>query len=136
ADAIESLDEAFTAARRAGIPVVISHHKRSGPENWGTSPVTLAHIDAARAKQPIGLDAYPYAAGSTILRPEAVDDIIDIMVTWSTPYPQMCGRMLADIAHEWNCTQVEACNRLQPGGAIYFQMREDDVQRVLQFEAT
>jgi len=31
--------------------------------------------------------------------------------------------MLADLAREWNCTQVEACDRLQPGGAIYFQMR-------------
>ena len=48
----------------------------------------------------------------------------------------MSGRMLAEIARSWKCTQVEACNRLQPGGAIYFQMREDDVQRVLKFEAT
>jgi len=133
---IESLDEAFTAARQAAIPVVISHHKCAGPANWGRSTETLAHIRNARTKQRIGLDAYPYAAGSTILRPEAVDGIIDIMVTWSTPYPEMCGRMLADIAREWECTQVEACNRLQPGGAIYFQMREDDVQRVLKFEAT
>ena len=53
------------------------------------------------------------------------------MVPGSTPFPQMCGRMLADIAREWDCTQVQACNRLQPGGAIYFQMREDDVQRVV-----
>ena len=133
---IESLDEAFTAAAQAGIPVVISHHKCSGPENWGRSVETLAHIRAARLQQPIGLDAYPYIAGSTILRPEAVDDIIDIMVSWSDPFPEMSGRMLADIAHEWQCTQTEACNRLQPGGAIYFQMREDDVQRVLKFEAT
>ncbi|MBP8295186.1 MAG: D-aminoacylase [Burkholderiales bacterium] len=133
---IASLDEAFGAAAQAGIPVVISHHKCAGPANWGRSVETLAHIRAARAKQPIGLDAYPYAAGSTILRPEAVDDIIDIMVTWSIPFPQMSGRMLADIARDWQCTQTEACNRLQPGGAIYFQMREDDVQRVLKFEAT
>jgi len=133
---IESLDEAFTAARRAGIPVVISHHKCSGPANWGRSVETLAHIKAASTKQPIGLDAYPYAAGSTVLRPEAVDGVIDIMVTWSEPHPEMSGRLLADIARGWNCTQTEACNRLQPGGAIYFQMREDDVQRVLAFEAT
>lgn len=136
AHVIESLDEAFTAAAQAGIPVVISHHKCAGPANWGRSVETLAHIRAARLKQPIGLDAYPYIAGSTILRPEAVDDIIDIMVTWSVPFPEMSGRMLADIARDWQCTQTEACNRLQPGGAIYFQMREDDVQRVLKFEAT
>jgi len=133
---IESLDEAFTAASRAQIPVIISHHKCSGPENWGRSVETLKHIAAARTRQPIGLDAYPYIAGSTILRPEAVDGIIEIMVSWSVPFPEMSGRMLADIAHEWNCTQLEACARLQPGGAIYFQMREDDVRRVLQFEAT
>ena len=133
---IESLDEAFTAARQAEIPVVISHHKCSGPDNWGRSVETLAHIRAARAKQPIGIDAYPYIAGSTILRPEAVDGIIDIMVSWSVPFPEMSGRMLADIASEWSCTQLEACARLQPGGAIYFQMREDDVRRVLKFEAT
>ncbi len=133
---IESLDEAFTAAAQANVPVVISHHKCSGPANWGRSVETLAHIAKARARQPIGIDAYPYAAGSTILREEAVDDIIDIMVTWSVPYPAMSGRMLAAIAREWQCTQTEACTRLQPGGAIYFQMREDDVQRVLKFEAT
>jgi len=133
---IESLDEAFTAASQAGIPVVISHHKCAGPANWGRSVETLAHISAARRRQPIGLDAYPYIAGSTVLRPEAVDDVIEIMVTWSDPHPEMSGRMLADIARDWQCTQKEACDRLQPAGASYFQMREDDVQRVLSFEAT
>ncbi len=133
---IESLDEAFAAASQAGIPVVISHHKCAGPANWGRSVETLAHISAARLRQPIGLDAYPYIAGSTVLRPEAVDDVIEIMVTWSDPHPEMSGRMLADIARDWQCTQKEACDRLQPAGASYFQMREDDVQRVLSFEAT
>src|SRR2546430_8049352 len=58
------------------------------------------------------------------------------MVTWSTPHPEMAGRMLAAIAAEWRCKQQEACERLQPGGACYFQMREDDVQRVLKYPAT
>ncbi|MFL9901909.1 D-aminoacylase [Paraburkholderia fungorum] len=135
-DVIASLDEAFTAGRDAALPVVISHHKCAGPSNWGRSVETLAHIDAARRTQPIGLDAYPYVAGSTILRPDLVDGIIEIMVTWSEPYPAMSGRSLADIAQEWQCSQKEACERLQPGGASYFQMREDDVRRVLQHEAT
>jgi hypothetical protein len=38
---------------------------------------------------------------------------------------------VADIARDW--LHGEACSRLQPGSAIYFQMREDDVQRVLKF---
>jgi N-acyl-D-amino-acid deacylase len=133
---IPSLDEAFTAARNAGLPVVVSHHKCAGPENWGRSAETLAHIDEARRDQPIGLDAYPYAAGSTILRRDMVDGTIEIMVTWSTPHPEMSGRSLADVASEWGCTQQEACARLEPGGAIYFHMREDDVQRVLRYPAT
>jgi N-acyl-D-amino-acid deacylase len=135
-DVIASLDEAFTAGRDAGLPVVISHHKCAGPANWGRTVETLAHIDAARRTQPIGLDAYPYVAGSTILRPDLVDGIIEITVTWSEPHPEMSGRSLADIAQEWQCSQQEACTRLQPGGACYFQMREDDVRRVLQYDAT
>ena len=133
---IAALDEAFKAGRDAGLPVVISHHKCAGPENWGRSQETLAHIDAARKRQPVGLDVYPYIAGSTVLRADMADGVIDIMVTWSEPFPEMSGRWLADIAREWNCTQQEACERLQPGGASYFHMREDDVQRVMRYEAT
>jgi N-acyl-D-amino-acid deacylase len=133
---IDSLDEAFATGRRGSVPVVVSHHKCAGPRNWGRTVQTLAHIDAARAQQPIALDMYPYIAGSTVLRKQMVDGVIDIMVTWSTPHPQMAGRMLADIAAEWGCSQQEACERLQPGGACYFQMREDDVQRVLKYPAT
>jgi N-acyl-D-amino-acid deacylase len=48
----------------------------------------------------------------------------------------MAARTLAGVAAEWGCSQKEACERLQPGGACYFQMREDDVQRVLRYPAT
>jgi N-acyl-D-amino-acid deacylase len=133
---IDSLDEAFATGRRGSVPVVVSHHKCAGPRNWGRTVETLAHIDAARTQQPIALDMYPYIAGSTVLRKQMVDGVIDIMVTWSTPHPETAGRMLAAIAAEWRCTQQEACERLQPGGACYFQMREDDVQRVLEYPAT
>ena len=133
---IDSLDEAFATGRRGGVPVVVSHHKCAGPRNWGRTVQTLAHIDAARTRQPIALDMYPYIAGSTVLRKQMVDGIIDILITWSTPHPETAGRMLAAIAAEWRCTQQEACERLQPGGACYFQMREDDVQRVLKYPAT
>ena len=133
---IASLDEAFATGRRGSVPVVVSHHKCAGPRNWGRTVETLAHIDAARRSQPIALDMYPYIAGSTVLRKEMVDGIIDIMVTWSTPHPETSGRRLAAIAAEWGCSQQEACDRLQPGGACYCQMREDDVQRVLEYPAT
>ena len=133
---LDSLDEAFATGRRGNVPVVVSHHKCAGPNNWGRTVQTLAHFDAARKSQPIGLDMYPYIAGSTVLRREMVDGVIDILITWSTPHPEMAARMLADIAVEWGCTQQEACDRLQPGGACYFQMCEEDVQRVLKYPAT
>jgi N-acyl-D-amino-acid deacylase len=135
-DVFPALDEAFAAARRGNVPVVISHHKCAGPQNWGRTVQTLAHIEAARARQPIALDAYPYIAGSTVLRADLVDGVIDVIITWSVPHPEMATRHLADIAAEWKCTQQEACERLQPGGACYFQMREDDVRRVLRDPAT
>jgi N-acyl-D-amino-acid deacylase len=71
-----------------------------------------------------------------VLRADLVDGIVDVIITWSGPYPEMATRHLADIAAEWGCTQQQACERLQPGGACYFQMREDDVQRVLRHPAT
>ena len=72
-----------------------------GAEQLGSDVQTLAYFDAARKSQPIGLDMYPYIAGSTVLRREMVDGVIDILITWSTPHPEMAARMLADIAVEW-----------------------------------
>ena len=46
-------------------------------------------------------------------------------------YPAFGGRMLADIAAEWGVDQKTACQRLKPGGACYFQMTEEDVERVI-----
>lgn len=128
---LASMREAMDVARRARIPLILSHHKCAGPHNWGRTAETLACIDAAALEQPLGLDVYPYVAGSTVLRSDLVDGVIEILVTWSDPYPELAGRSLADIAAQWGCTQKQACDRLQPGGACYFQMDEADVQRVL-----
>ena len=83
------------------IPVVISHHKCAGPQNWGRTRETLPVIEAAAKQQPVGLDAYPYTAGSTNLRADLVTDEFRIMITWSRPHPEATGRDLADIAAEW-----------------------------------
>ena len=40
----------------------------------------------------------------------------------------MAGRELGDIAAEWQLSGKEAAERLLPGGAIYFQLDEDDVR--------
>ncbi|GIT54458.1 MAG: hypothetical protein Ct9H300mP16_16180 [Pseudomonadota bacterium] len=48
----ESLDETFDTARRAGCPVVVSHHKCQSKAVWGRSAESLARIEAAAAEQP------------------------------------------------------------------------------------
>ncbi len=137
ADGIEeSLEESFDTARRAGVPVVISHHKCVGERNFGRSRATLARIEAARAKQPLGLDAYPYAASSTVLMDEMIGLAARVMVTWSVPHPEVAGRDLDAIAGEWGCGALQAAERLQPAGAIYFTMDEADVRRILAYPHT
>jgi N-acyl-D-amino-acid deacylase len=131
ANIIEALHEAGDSAFSAGVPLIVSHHKCAGPANWGRTKQTLPLIESLAARQPVAMDVYPYVAGSTVLREDLVDGVIDILVSWSTPHPEMTGRTLASIANEWGVEQKEACRRLQPGGACYFQMHEDDVKRVI-----
>ena len=128
---LPALQEAALTAKQSGLPLVISHHKCAGPANWGRTRETLPLIEEMARGQEISMDVYPYTAGSTVLREDLVDGIIDILITGSQPHPEMGGRYLADIAREWGVSQQEAALRLQPGGACYFQMREDDVERVI-----
>ena len=128
---LPALQEAALTARQSGLPLVISHHKCAGPDNWGRTRETLPLIEQLARGQEIGMDVYPYTAGSTVLREDLVDGVIDILITGSETHPEMGGRYLADIAAEWGVSQQEAAVRLKPGNACYFQMREDDVQRVI-----
>ncbi len=87
---------------------------------------TLGLIDAARKTQPVHLDCYPYTAGSTVIRPDLADGEVEILINWSTPHPEMGGRMLKGIAEDWGVSEPEAAERLMPGGASYFQMHEQE----------
>ncbi|MBL8350288.1 MAG: D-aminoacylase [Burkholderiaceae bacterium] len=131
AQIIEAIHEAGDCAFEAGLPLVISHHKCAGPANWGRTRETLPLVEALAKRQAIAMDVYPYVAGSTVLREDLVDGVIDVMLTWSDSHPELGGRSLASIAEEWGVDQKTACRRLQPGGACYFQMNEDDVERVI-----
>src|SRR5437660_6189214 len=48
---LDSLEESFAAGRAAGVPVVISHHKTIGRENFGRTAENLTDIDGAKAHQ-------------------------------------------------------------------------------------
>jgi N-acyl-D-amino-acid deacylase len=133
---VDSLEESFAAGRVAGVPVVISHHKTIGRENFGRTAETLPVIAAAIARQEVGLDVYPYIASSTVLSAAQAERALKVLVTWSKSMPGEAGRELSAIAADWGISEREAVDRLQPAGAVYWMMDEADVQRVLRFEHT
>jgi N-acyl-D-aspartate/D-glutamate deacylase len=128
---LEAMDEAFQIGRHAKAPVVISHMKCAGAGNWGRSPQLLAALENAALTHPVGCDCYPYAASSSTLDLKQVTDAFRITITWSTPHPNQGGRDLKDIAAEWGLSLVEAARRMQPAGAVYYGMDENDVQRIM-----
>ncbi|MFT3719179.1 N-acyl-D-amino-acid deacylase family protein [Pseudorhodoferax sp.] len=128
---LEAMHEAGDCAFEAGVPLVLSHHKCAGPTQWGRTRETLPLVDRLAERQDVAMDVYPYVAGSTVLREDLVDGVIDVMLTWSAPHPELGGRMLSEIAAGWGVDQKAAARRLMPGGACYFQMHEDDVERVI-----
>ncbi|MCY4451462.1 MAG: D-aminoacylase [Immundisolibacterales bacterium] len=130
---LDSLDETFEIGSRAKLPVVVSHHKCAGPRNFGRTRDTLRRIDDARRTQEVGLDVYPYTAGSSVLLPALIEDSARVLLTWSEPCPEMAGRDLAEIAAEWGVDILAAADRLQPAGAVYFMMDEEDVRRILAY---
>ncbi|WP_420623520.1 N-acyl-D-amino-acid deacylase family protein [Candidatus Poriferisodalis sp.] len=132
----DSLEETFTIGRETGVPVVISHHKCSGQANHGRSAETLALIEAARQRQEIGLDAYPYIASSTTLGSTKLSDASKVLVTWSKAQPEAAGRDLAEIAAEMGLDPEAAVEALLPAGGIFFMMDEVDVRRILAYPGT
>jgi N-acyl-D-aspartate/D-glutamate deacylase len=133
---LAAMDEAFEIGRLSHVPTIISHLKCAGIDNWGRSGEVLDALNHARASQPVGCDCYPYAAGSSTLDLRQVDERVTITITWSTPHPEMAGQSLYQIAAAWEVTQLDAARRLQPAGAIYHSIFEEDMRSILRHPAT
>ena len=131
---LDSVRETLRIGQEADLPVVISHHKCTGRANWGMSKQSLALIAKARETQSVNLDVYPYVASSTVLLADWVPAAEKVLVTWSVPHPEMSGMDLADIRAQWQMDTDEAVARLSPAGAIYFQMDDADLERILAFD--
>ena len=125
----EALDEALDIGRQARAPVVVSHFKCAGVDNWGRAPELLGALAEAAQTQQVGCDCYPYAASSSTLDLKQVTHRITI--TWSTPHPECGGRDLDAIAADWGLDLDSAARRLQPAGAVYYGMSEADVRLIL-----
>ena len=131
-DAIDdALREALAVGRALNAPLVLSHHKLMGRANHGRSAQTLALIEAAAQQQSVCMDCYPYVASSTMLLPARVAMSSDVRITWSQPEPGTAGRSLLDLARERGMDPTALAAQLQPGGAIYFAMSDEDVDRIL-----
>ena len=65
---VGAIEEVLTIGRQSQIPVLITHFKIRGKNNWGRAPELLQMLEDARKQ---GVDVtiaqYPYTAGSTIL---------------------------------------------------------------------
>jgi N-acyl-D-amino-acid deacylase len=130
---IQSLDETFRIGSESRSPVIVSHHKVQGKNNFGRSVETLNHIDdhLHGHHHGIAFDVYPYVASSTVLKEDSIRLSERVLITWSKARPDLAGRELSDIAEELGCDIFSAAAQLQPAGAVYFAMAEEDVQRIL-----
>ena len=137
---MDSIRETIQIAEEAGVSVIISHHKCSGKPNWGRSQETLALISEAQTRAnfsnnnpypKINFDVYPYAASSTVLLESFVNRAEKTIISWSKPCPKQAGRDLKYIMQDWGLSLAEAIKRLLPAGAIYFQMDEADLRRIM-----
>jgi N-acyl-D-amino-acid deacylase len=133
---LTAMNEAFEIGRIAHVPVIVSHLKCAGIANWGRSSEILEALETACATQQAGCDCYPYAASSSTLDLGQVKPRVEITITWSTPHPEIAGQLLTGIAEAWGMTPLEAAQRLQPAGAIYHSISEEDMRRILAHPAT
>ncbi|MDC0227956.1 D-aminoacylase [Alphaproteobacteria bacterium] len=135
-DVIKSVNETIEISSTTKVRTVISHHKCAGRENWGKSQKTLKLIQEAKKNNFLDLDCYPYTASSTMLLKSFVKRADKVLVTWSDNYPDVSGQDLKDLAKEFGLSIDEAIDKLYPAGAIYFQMDDQDLNRILQFPGT
>lgn len=131
---LDSIEEAASIARQAKVKLIVSHHKTAGRVNFGRTRETLPLIEKLQKSQPLGLDMYPYTASSTQLLPDYVESADRVTITWCRGRPEFSGRDIDEVARELGLkTRREVVAAVSPAGAIYFQMDEADVRRVLAF---
>ncbi len=127
---VESVEETLQVCFDTNVPTVISHHKACGKTNWGKTKQTLPLIAKARESHPVCCDVYPYTASSTVLLMEFIRQSETVMITWSKSHPEFQTWDLNDVVKEMGCDMETAVDRLQPAGAIYFQMSDSDLESI------
>jgi N-acyl-D-amino-acid deacylase len=134
ADILDAMDEAFRIGKHARVPVVISHLKCAGVENWGAAKC------CRRWKPPrataCGLRLLSLHRQLFNARLEAGHRRLRHPGHLVGAASEQGGKMLKQIAADWGVDLHAAAARLMPAGAVYHCMSDDDVNRILSHPAT
>ncbi len=143
---LEAVAEAIEIGERAGVSVQISHHKASGPANWGRVRDSIELIEAARRRGvDVHADQYPYTAGSTVLSAVAQDQdkaLIDdpnalerIVIASTSSHPEWEGKTLHQLGALLSVAGTDIARRVlesEPGATVVLHtMDENDVRTVM-----
>lgn len=132
----EALDEAFTIAREARIPVEIWHLKVSGRANWGRMKEVIGRIETARkAGIDVSANMYPYVASANGLDATIPDWAhaggADAMIARIHDQPQR-ERMVKEIGEDFHPEDILLLSAVDPGiREKYVGKRLDEVARLM-----
>ena len=135
-DLLKSVKETIEIGKVSGARTIISHHKCAGRSNWGKSTKSLNLIEEAKKQQYLDLDCYPYTASSTMLLKDFVARADKVLVTWSDKFKNLKINDINKLCKDYNCSVEDLVDKLYPAGAIYFQMSDEDLNRILKFKGT
>ncbi len=130
-DIIDAIHEAILIGTSANIPIIISHLKCAGKNNWGRSQEILKIINKFAVTNNIGYDCYPYEASSSLLDFKQVTTDFPIKITWVKKYPEINNLTLTQIATLWDTDIFSVAKKIEPAGAIYFNMDSNDVENII-----
>ncbi|TMA99225.1 MAG: D-aminoacylase [Deltaproteobacteria bacterium] len=114
----EALEEAFTIAREARVPVEIWHLKVSGRANWGRMKEVIGRIEAARAAGlDVTADMYPWIASANGLDASIPDWAheggVDAMVARIRD-PAQRAKMIREIETELHAEDILLLSAVNP----------------------
>ena len=80
---IEAVEEALNLGRKTQVPVQLSHLQTVGRKNWDKMDAVLNLVDKARREGvDVGMDAYPYLAGSAHLTQSLPSWVLEGGTSW------------------------------------------------------
>jgi dihydroorotase/N-acyl-D-amino-acid deacylase len=129
----DALDEAFSIAREASIPVEIWHLKVAGRGNWGRMKEVIGRIETARAAGlDVTADMYPYVASANGLDATIPDWAheggVDAMIARIRD-PSQRAKMVKEIEQDFHPEDILILSAVNPEVRKYSGKRLDEAAR-------